>query len=169
VLIRQAELQGILEGAVDLAFRRWTAARVLSGTRLRTAIGLVEVTSLDETTIDAITPSDATRAGFASLAELVSFLRQHPERPVFRIGLRYAGPDPRVALREDRKLSDDDQRGSGRGWTASTGPLTTARGRPPPSRSSPAAPPSAPPISPTSSDSRRSSSSATSASSRSSA
>jgi hypothetical protein len=109
VLIRLTELEAILAGTVDLAFRRWTSARVLQGTRLRTAIGLVEVTSVDETAIDAITTSDAVRAGASSLDELVAFLQQHPERPVFRIGLRYAGPDPRIALREQPELSGDDR------------------------------------------------------------
>jgi len=109
VLIRRADLEAILDGTVDLAFRRWTAARVLQGTRLRTPIGLVEVTSIDETTIDAITTPQALRAGFSSLEELLTFLRQQPERPIFRIGLRYAGPDPRLALREEPELSDDDR------------------------------------------------------------
>ncbi len=109
MLIRRAELEAILEGTVDLAFRRWTTARVLQGTRLRTSIGLVEVTSVDETTIDAITTPDALRAGCSSIRELVTFLQQHPDRPVFRIELRYAGPDPRVALREKPGLSDDDR------------------------------------------------------------
>ena len=109
MLIRPAELDAIRDGTVDLAFRRWTSARVLQGTRLRTAIGLVEVTSIEMTTIDAVTPSDALRAGSSSLEELVGFLQQHSERPLFRIGLRYAGPDPRLALREDADLSEEDR------------------------------------------------------------
>ena len=109
MLIRRAELEAILEGTVDLAFRPWTTARVLQGTRLRTAIGLVEVTAVEQTTIDAVTDEDAQRAGSASLDELVAFLQRHPERTVFRIGLRYAGPDPRLALREDPELAQDDR------------------------------------------------------------
>lgn len=109
VLIRRAELDAILDGRVDLAFRRWTTARVRQGTRLRTAIGLVEVTALDETTVDALTEADARRSGSASLDELRAFLAAHPARPVFRIGLRYAGPDPRVALREEDDLGDDER------------------------------------------------------------
>ena len=109
MLIRAAELRGIRDGKVDLAFRRWTTARVRQGTRLRTQIGLVEVTSVDQTTIEAIDPRQARRAGAASLEELLSFLDHHPQRRVFRIGVRYAGPDPRVALREDEELSDDDR------------------------------------------------------------
>lgn len=109
MLIRRAELDRIAAGTVDLAFRRWTAARVRQGTRLRTAIGLVEVTSVAQTSADDLTTTDARRAGCASLEELRAFLDRHPERPVFRIGLRYAGEDPRIALRQDSDLDEDER------------------------------------------------------------
>ena len=109
VLFRRAELDRILDGSIDLAFRRWTIARVRQGTRLRTPIGLVEVTSVDETTVDALMTVDARRSASASVEELRAFLDRHPERPVCRIGLRYAGPDPRLALREEADVDDDDR------------------------------------------------------------
>ena len=109
MLIRRGELDRILDGTVDLAFRPWTSARVRLGTRLRTAVGVVEVTSVDETTAAGITAAEAQRAGASSREELVAFLQQHPERTVFRIGLRYAGPDPRLALRSKADLDDDDR------------------------------------------------------------
>ena len=109
--IRPAELAAIRDGTLDLAFRRWTRPRVLAGTRLRTPIGLVEVTSLDEVAPDAISSDDARRAGAASLDVLLAFLERHPDRPVFRIGLRYAGADPRIALREDAALDEEARAG----------------------------------------------------------
>ena len=109
MLIRRAELDRIAEGTVDLAYRRWTTARVRQGTRLRTAIGLVEVRSVAQSSADDLTATDARRAGCASLEELRAFLDRHPERPVFRIGLRYAGADPRIALREDGDLDEDER------------------------------------------------------------
>ena len=36
------------------------------------------------------------------------FGRRSPDWPIWRIDLHYAGPDPRVALREDFDLSDED-------------------------------------------------------------
>ncbi|XVU22356.1 hypothetical protein ACQPZJ_34505 [Actinoplanes sp. CA-054009] len=99
--MRPAELEAIRAGQVDLAFRRWDRARVKVGTRMRTAVGLVEVTSVDRVAVSALTAADAHRAGAGSLAALRQGLdRVHPERPVYRIGLRYAGADPRLALRE---------------------------------------------------------------------
>ena len=68
---------------------------------MRTAVGLVEVTSVDRVPVRSLTAADARRAGAASLAALRHGLdRLHPDRPVYRIGLRYAGVDPRHALRE---------------------------------------------------------------------
>ncbi|MEV6850007.1 hypothetical protein [Actinoplanes sp. NPDC051411] len=68
---------------------------------MRTAVGLVEITSVDRVPVGSLTAADARRAGAASLAALRRGLdRVHPERPVYRIGLRYAGVDPRRALRE---------------------------------------------------------------------
>ena len=67
---------------------------------MRTGIGLIEVTSVhpvDETTI---TEDDARRAGAASLDALRRGLAAHPDRPVFRVGLRWAGEDPRISLRQ---------------------------------------------------------------------
>jgi hypothetical protein len=109
MLIRAAELEGIRAGRVDLAFRRWDRPRVLAGTRMRTAIGLVEATSVDEVAAGAISDRDARRAGAATREELLAGLAHRPERPVFRIGLRFAGPDPRVALRERDDLSEEER------------------------------------------------------------
>jgi len=68
---------------------------------MRTAVGLVEVTSVDRVPVGSLTATDARRAGAASLAALRDGLdRLHPDRPVYRIGLRYAGADPRQTLRE---------------------------------------------------------------------
>jgi hypothetical protein len=101
VQMRPAELAAIRDGDVDVAFRRWDRPRVRVGTRMRTAVGLVEVTSVDRVPVRSLTAADARRAGAASLAALRQGLdRVHPDRPVYRIGLRYAGIDPRHALRE---------------------------------------------------------------------
>jgi hypothetical protein len=99
--MRPAELAAIRAGDVDVAFRRWERPRVKVGTRMRTAVGLVEITSVDRVPVRSLTAADARRAGAASLTALRHGLdRLHADRPVYRIGLRYAGADPRHALRE---------------------------------------------------------------------
>ncbi|WP_127502740.1 hypothetical protein [Actinoplanes solisilvae] len=99
--MRPAELAAIRAGDVDVAFRRWERPRLRVGTRMRTAVGLIEVTSVDRVPVSSLTAADARRAGAASLVALRQGLyRLHADRPVYRIGLRYAGADPRQALRE---------------------------------------------------------------------
>lgn len=100
-MIRPAELAAIKAGEVDLAFRRWDRPRVKVGTRLRTAVGLVEVTSVEPVAVSSLRAEDARRASSASLAALRQGLAAKAERTAYRVGLRYAGPDPRTQLREE--------------------------------------------------------------------
>ena len=98
-MIRPAELTAIKAGEIDLAFRRWDRPRVVVGTKMRTAVGLLEVTSVDEVATADLTEEDAHRAGSPSLAALVAALAPKAEKPTYRVGLRYAGEDPRLELR----------------------------------------------------------------------
>jgi len=131
VLIRPAELAAIKAGEIDLAFRRWERPRVVFGTRMRTTVGLLEVTSVDRVGAATLTDQDARRAGAPSREKLVAALAARPEHPVFRVGLRYAGPDPRDSLRETtpdpaevieigRRLDRLDRASSAGPWTRAT-------------------------------------------------
>lgn len=102
MLIRPADLVRIRDGEIDLAFRRWQRPRVLVGTRMRTVVGLIEVTSVEQ--VHDITAVEAARAG-ATRDELVRLMAAKAPQPIWRIGLRYAGADPRIALRNDADLS----------------------------------------------------------------
>ena len=109
MLIRAAELDALRSGDLDLAFRRWDRPRLRAGTRMRTMIGLVEATSVDQVTLESITDADARRAGAGSRRDLLLRLAGDPGRPIFRIGLRYAGPDPRISLRERAHLTPGER------------------------------------------------------------
>jgi hypothetical protein len=99
MMIRPAELAAIRAGTVDLAFRRWAKPRVVVGTRMRTGVGVIEVTSLEQVSVSSLRAEDARRAGAPSLAALKEALAARSDDPAWRIGLAYAGPDPREALR----------------------------------------------------------------------
>lgn len=101
MLIRPADLVRIRDGEIDLAFRRWQRPRVLVGTRMRTVVGLIEVTSVEQ--VHDVTAVEAARAG-ATREELVRLMAAKAPQPIWRIGLRYAGADPRIALRNDADL-----------------------------------------------------------------
>lgn len=98
-MIRPAELEAIRDGEIDLAFRRWDRARVKVGTRLRTGVGLLEVVSVEPVGLSSLRADDARRSGATSLAALKAALSAKPSGQVFRVGLRFAGADPRETLR----------------------------------------------------------------------
>jgi hypothetical protein len=108
MLIPMTILRAIEAGQVTLAFRRWDRARVKAGTKLRTAVGLVEITSIAPVGVSRISAKDSGRAGYASRDALIEFLARRPDDTIFRIGVRYAGTDPRIALRGEDALSTQD-------------------------------------------------------------
>ena len=108
MLLRRAVLEAIRDGRVDLAFRRWKRPRVLAGTRMRTALGLVEVIGVEVVERGAITEADARRAGHGSAGELLEMLDSRDEGEIHRVELRWAGADPRVELRERDDLSSEE-------------------------------------------------------------
>jgi hypothetical protein len=108
VLFKRHALDGIADGTITVAFRRWARPRVRAGGLLRTAVGVLAVDAVDEMDFADITEQDARRAGFASLADLLDDLAAQREGRVFRIALHVAGPDPRAKLRGRDALTDDE-------------------------------------------------------------
>ena len=99
MLFRPAILEGIRDGAVTLAIRRWPRPRVRAGGRQRTGIGVVAFDAVEEVDRSDLGERDARDAGMASLDDLLAFVDGR-EGTIYRIRLRLAGEDPRVALRE---------------------------------------------------------------------
>ena len=126
MLFRQDVLQGIADGRVTLAFRRWRRAPPAEGSTLRSPVGVLSldrVTAIDE---GDITPDDVRCTGL-SIEELRASIRG--EGTLLRIELRLVGDDPRVVLRATlpdaaaidaiaQRLSKID-RASAAPWTAS--------------------------------------------------
>jgi hypothetical protein len=108
VLFKRHALDGLANGTVTVAFRRWARPRVRAGGQLRTAVGVLAVDSVEEMEFADITEDDARRAGFASLSDLLDDLATQREGRVFRIALHVAGPDPRAELRGCDALTDDE-------------------------------------------------------------
>jgi hypothetical protein len=109
VLIRRPVLDGIVEGRIDVQFRRWRKPTVKTGGKLRTVVGELSVVSVEPISVSRITPNDATRAGYASRADVLRELAKfRDDGQLYRIELQLAGPDPRAVLRERAELSDDD-------------------------------------------------------------
>lgn len=103
MLIRRPVLDAVAAGAVTVLFRRWDRPRVRPGGTQRTAVGVLEWTSVDAVAEADLTDDDARAAGFADLGALLA--AQTGDGRLFRVGVRPAGPDPRVALRGRSRLS----------------------------------------------------------------
>jgi hypothetical protein len=108
MLFKQVHLDGIRSGKIGLAFRKWKAPAVKEGSLIKTAIGLVQIVDITEITADSITAREARQAGYKNLEELLKHLGAVTEGNIYRIKVRYHAEDPRIALREQVKLSDTD-------------------------------------------------------------
>ena len=107
MLFRQATLRGIESGEVTLAFRRWRRPTVRAGGTLTTRAGVLAIESVEPVEEEAITDADARRAGAADRAELIARLR--PEGTLYRVAFRLVGPDPRIALRQQAELDEEER------------------------------------------------------------
>lgn len=107
MLIPTAILHRIASGDVTLAFRRWRKPTVKAGGTLRTVIGVVAIDAVERCGIDEISDTDARDAGFADLASLKQALERR-DGDLYRIALRSAGADPRLALRQQAAISVEE-------------------------------------------------------------
>ena len=73
MLLKQRVLNGIADGSITLAFRRWKRPTVKAGGSLRTVIGVLAIESVDEVDENRISKQDAKRAGYESQVESVHF------------------------------------------------------------------------------------------------
>jgi hypothetical protein len=103
MLLKMSILQKIAAGEIQLAFRRWKRPSVRGGGTLKTAIGVLAIESVRTISESRITNEEARRAGYASRAELLDELNAR-DGDLYRVEVRYAGADPRVALRESAAL-----------------------------------------------------------------
>ena len=108
MLFPQRFLTGLADGSVTLAFRRWRRPAAKAGGRQRTPVAELAIDAVDEVAVDDLTEADARRAGYADLDELLAELARHPDGTLYRIELHLAGADPRIALREQAEISDDE-------------------------------------------------------------
>ena len=107
MLLKRATLEGIAEGRITLAFRRWKRPTVRAGGELRTAIGVLAIDAVDAIAESDITETDARSAGYTARDALVADLNRRADGDVYRVALHLAGDDPRTALREQDALDDD--------------------------------------------------------------
>src|SRR5262245_26539350 len=97
MLFRHDILQGIAEGRVTLAFKRWRRVPPANGSTLRSPVGVLRLDRVTVVEEGDITTEDVRRTGL-SVDELRASIAG--EGTLLRIELRLAGEDPRIALRD---------------------------------------------------------------------
>ena len=107
MLFTLAHLQGIKDGTITLAFRKWANPAAKAGSLHKTAIGQIEIVAVEPVLEASITAHEARAAGFTAREQLLAQLAERPGT-VYKITLRYHSADPRLALREQRSLGAED-------------------------------------------------------------
>jgi hypothetical protein len=110
VLFEKRLRDGILDGSITLAFRRWKRPQVVAGHRYRmgAGAGLAHVLSVELIGPADITNADAQAAGFVDRARLLQDAGAEAE-PLYRIEFRAAPePDPRDVLSHSATLSQPE-------------------------------------------------------------
>ena len=100
---------GLADGSITLAFRRWKRPTVKAGGTLRSPGGFLAIDAVEIIGEDDLDDAHARRAGYADTAELRKELgAPTDDRSLYRVAFHLAGPDPRDVLRADDALTADD-------------------------------------------------------------
>jgi hypothetical protein len=107
MLLRRPTLDAIASGQITLVFRRWRRPTVKTGGRLRTSVGELSIDAVDAIEDNKVTNGDARAAGYADRAALLADLAGRDDQ-LYRIRVHLAGPDARIARREQAELTAAD-------------------------------------------------------------
>lgn len=81
-----------------------------TGGTLKTALGVLEIKSVEAIDKRAITDALAIRAGYASRQAALDELAKYKAGQLYKIELGALAPDPRIALRQKAELTEEEWR-----------------------------------------------------------
>src|SRR5262249_60001397 len=109
MLFERSLREGIRNGTITVAFRRWRRPQVTAGHRYRTGTDMIEMSSVHIVAPASVTRQDARRAGYETVQALLADLRGGPDLPLYRLTFRRIDePDPRAALAANDSLAPAD-------------------------------------------------------------
>jgi hypothetical protein len=111
MLFAGSDRDGVADGRITTAYRRWSEARVVEGRIYRTNAGRIEVESVREVNPDLIADNDADviAADRQNAKDVRRRMRGNEDWPTFLIKFHLVeGPDPRDELAAQTDLSADD-------------------------------------------------------------
>lgn len=106
MLIDNPTLQGIVEGRIRVVFRTWQKPTVKAGGTLRTRMGVLAIEAVDAIRMQDVSARDLKLAGYRDAQELARGVAGR-SGTLYRIKLKHAGEDPRIALRKAVLSADE--------------------------------------------------------------
>jgi hypothetical protein len=99
MLLDNPTLQGIVDGTIRVVFRTWKKPTVKAGGKLRTRMGLLSIEAVDVISLAEVSARDIKLAGLNDRAEFERSVTGR-DGTLYRIRVKHAGEDPRIALRK---------------------------------------------------------------------
>jgi len=106
MLLDNPTLQGIVEGRIRVVFRTWQKPTVKTGGTLRTRMGLLAIEAVDAIRMQDVSARDLKLAGLRDNQELKECLAGRTGT-LYRIRVKHAGEDPRIALRNQSLTAEE--------------------------------------------------------------
>jgi hypothetical protein len=111
MLFAGSDRDGVANGKITAAYRRWAEARVVEGRIYRTNAGRIQIDSVRQVNPDLIDDNDAdvAAADRRNAKDVRRRLRGGEDQPTFLVKFHLVeGPDPREELAAQSDLSPDD-------------------------------------------------------------
>lgn len=108
MIFKYNQLVGIKSGKITLTFRRWEKASVKEGSTIRNEMGVIRIDGVEKIAEKSITKAHAVSAGYTELESLLKDLNKRTIGSVYKISLSYQSADPRIKLRSQTSLSDEE-------------------------------------------------------------
>ena len=106
MLLDNPTLQGIVEGRIRVVFRTWQKPTVKTGGTLRTRLRMLAIEAVDAIRVQDVTARDLKLAGLRTSQELKEHLAGRTGT-LYRIRVKHAGEDPRIALRQQSLSAEE--------------------------------------------------------------
>lgn len=129
MLFKKKFLALLEEGRIHIAFRKWTRPSVSQSGTLLTPVGQLRIIALKKIAYSQISDEQISQAGYENRKELDTELAFKNSGDIYLIRFERAGADPRIALRKNTTILDDemtqileklkrlDERGTIKNWT----------------------------------------------------
>jgi len=107
MLIKDDVIEKIKTGEITVLFRRWSRPGAKAGGSQMTQGGVIGIDTVEIVTENEISELDAREAGYGTKENLLSKLNYRDD-PIYKIRVFFKGDDPRIQLRENDDLADDE-------------------------------------------------------------